>query len=288
MAISQVEAQELKANVTVNAPQLTIIDRRVMDEFETVVSDYLNNTRFTDEVYEPEERIACNVTFTVSSETNEREFTVELLIQASRPVFGSDYSTTLINYLDKPARIQYEQYQPIEFAQNSFTSSLSSLLTFYAYIIIGMDKDSFSPMGGETYFREAENIVNLLPNNVTASDRDWTNSGSQRSRFRLLQEILNPRARPYRQMIYQYHRKGLDVMSSDPVAGRTVMAQSMENLRDVHSDIPNSLLINNFTASKSQEIVDVFVVAPQTQRTGLYQLLSTVDPSKLGTFRDLR
>jgi len=283
-----VQAQELRATVTVNAPQLTIIDRKVIDEFETVVTDYLNNTRFTDEVYERDERIECNFTFSISSEKNEREFTAELLIQASRPVYGSDYSTTLINYLDKPAKIQYEQFQPIEFAQNSFTSSLSSLLTFYAYLVIGLDSDPFAPRAGEPYFREAENIVNLLPSGVTGNDKEWTNSGGQRSRFRLMQELLNPRARPYRQMAYQYHRKGLDVMANDAVAGRTVMAQSIENLRDVHSDIPNSLLINIFTASKSQELIDVFVASPPAERKAVYQVLSTVDPAKLNKFRTLR
>ncbi len=288
LASIPVQAQELRATVTVNAPQLTIIDRKVINEFETVVTDYLNNTRFTDEVYEQEERIDCNFTFTISSETNEREFTAELLIQASRPVYGSDYSTTLINYLDKPAKIQYEQFQPIEFAQNSYTSSLSSLLTFYANIIIGVDKDSFAPMSGEPFYREAENVVNLLPSGVTSNDNGWTNSGGQRTRFRLLQELLNPRARPYRQMSYDYHRKGLDLMESDPVAGRTVMAQSIEKLRDVHSDIPNSLLINIFTASKSQELIEVFSASPPTERKAVYQVLSTVDPAKLNTFRTLR
>jgi len=282
------QAQELRATVTVNAPQLTIIDRKVINEFETVVTDYLNNTRFTDEDYEREERIECNFTFSISSETNEREFNAELLIQSSRPVYGSDYSTTLINYLDKPAKIQYEQYQPIEYAKNSFTSSLSSLLTFYANIIIGLDKDTFAPMAGEPFYREAENVVNLIPSSVTGGDKEWTNSGGQRSRFRLMQELLNPRARPYRQMAYQYHRKGLDVMSGDAIAGRTVMAQSLENLRDVHSDIPNSLLINIFTASKTQELIDVFSASPPAERKAIYQLLSTVDPAKLNQFRTLR
>jgi len=283
-----VKAQELRAIVTINAPQLTIIDRKVINEFETVVTDYLNNTRFTDEFYEPEERISCNFTFSITSETNEREFNADLLIQASRPVYGSDYSTTLINYLDKPAKIQYEQYQPIEFAKNSFTSSLSSLLTFYANLIIGLDKDSFAPMAGEPFYREAEQVVNLLPSGVVGNDNGWTNSGGQRSRFRLMQELLNPRARPYRQLSYQYHRKGLDVMSSDAVAGRTVMAKGLENLRDVHSDIPNSLLINIFTASKEQELIDVFSASPPAERKAVYQVLSTVDPAKLNKFRVLR
>jgi hypothetical protein len=282
------QAQELRAIVTINAPQLTIIDRKVINEFEKVVTSYLNNTRFTDEFFEPEERIDCNFTFTISSETNEREFTAELLIQSSRPVFGSDYSSTLINYLDKPAKIQYEEFQPIEFNQNSFTSSLSSLLTFYAYLIIGVDADTYAPLAGEEYYRQAENVVTLLPAAVINNDNAWTNSGGQRTRFRLLLELLNPRARPYRQLLYDYHRKGLDVLESDPVAGRTVMAQSIENLRDVHSDIPNSILINIFTASKSQELIDVFTASPPTERKAVYQVLSTVDPAKLNVFRTLR
>jgi len=143
-------------------------------------------------------------------------------------------------------------------------------------------------MEGEQTYREAENVVKLLPSSVTGTDTEWSNSGGQRSRFRLMQELLNPRARPYRQLSYQYHRMGLDVMSSDAVAGRTVMAKSLENLRDVHSDIPNSLLINIFTASKSQELVDVFSASPPMERKAVYQVLSTVDPAKLNQFRVLR
>ena len=281
-------AQELNANVTVNAPNLTIIDRKVMDEFETSVRDFLNNTKFTDEVYEPDERITCNFTFSVTGETNERQFNVDLLIQSGRPVYNSDYTSTLINYLDKPAVIQYEQFQPLEYNRNGYTTPLVALLSFYVHVIVGMDRESFAPMGGEPFFRQAEQIMSTIPPALAQLDKSWGNSGGQRSRYRLLQEILNPRARPYRQMMYDYHRQGLDVMAGDAVAGRAVMGTALEQLKKVRSDIPNSILISNFSSAKSQEIVEVFLPAPPTQRQSAYQVMASIDPSNINKFRVLR
>ena len=163
-----------------------------------------------------------------------------------------------------------------------------SFLNFYAYIIIGMDKDSFAPMGGTDYFRAAEATVTILPPAVINSDKEWTNRGRQRSRFRLLQELLNPRARPYRQMMYDYHRQGIDMMAQDPVAGRAVMSIAMEKLKEVRSDVPNSILLANFSSAKTQEVVDVFLASPPTERKAAYTVMSTIDPANINKFRVLR
>ena len=288
ICISTAIAQELNATVTVNAPQLTLIDPQVIEEFETSVSTFLNSTRFSEEVYEDDERITTNFTFTITQETNESEFVAELLVQSARPVYGSDYQTTLINWLDKPAVIQYEQFQPLEYSKTTYTTSLVALLTFYANIIIGMDKDSFAPLAGEPYYRQAEQVMAVIPPAVVNRDKSWGRSGGQRSRYRFLTEILNPRARPYRQMLYDYHRQGIDVMNEDAVAGRAVMGSSIENLRDVRSDIPSSLLINNFTSAKTQELLDVFLPAPPTQRKAVYAVVAEIDPSNINKFRKLR
>ncbi len=286
--LQSAHAQELNATVTVNAIQLTIFDPAVIEEFEEAVSNFLNNTQFSEQQYEPEERITANFTFTITSEVSETQFLAEMLVQSARPVYGSDYQSTLINYLDKPAVIEYEQYQPLEFSQNTFTTQLVALLSFYANIIIGMDKDSFAPMAGETAFRRAEQIMSTIPPAVSGRDKSWSNSGNQRSRYRLMQEILNPRARPYRQLMYDYHRQGIDLMSADPVAGRVVMGASLENLNKLRSDVPNSLLISNFSSAKTEEIIDVFLPAPVAERRAAYQILANVDPSNINKFRMLR
>jgi len=281
-------AQELNATVTVNAPQLTIIDPKVIEEFETSVQTFLNTTRFTEEVYETDERITTNFTFSIVQESSENEFIAELLVQSARPVYGSDYKTTLINWLDKPAVIQYEQFQPLEYSRTTYTSSLVALLTFYANIVIGMDKDSFAPLAGEPYFRQAEQVMAVIPQGFVGRDKAWSPSGGQRSRYRLLTEILNPRARAYRQLIYDYHRQGIDVMAEDAVAGRAVMGAALENLRKVRSDIPSSLLITNFTSSKSQELIDVFLPAPPVERKAVYAIVAEIDPANINKFRMLR
>ena len=289
-ALAPAAAQELRAQVTVNAPQLTIIPPEVIQEFEENVEQFLNQTRFTDEEYEDFERIGCNFTFSIGAggELSETRFNAQLLVQSTRPVYGADYQTTLMNFQDDPALVQYEQYQPIEYNGDVFTSSLAALLSFYANVIIGMDKDSFSPMGGEQYYRRAESIVATLPGGVVSEDQGWTNEAGRNTRYRLLLELLNPRARPYRQMLYDYHRLGLDVMAADPVAGRAVLGASLTGLESVHSDIPNTVLIPIFSAAKSQELLEVYAVAPQAERQAAYKVLSSVDPGNINKFRALR
>lgn len=289
-ALAPAAAQELRARVTVNAPQLTLIPPEVIGEFEENVRDFLNQTRFTDDEYEDFERIECNFTFSIGGggEISETRFNAQLLVQSTRPVYGADYQTTLINYLDDPVLVEYEQYQPLEYNGDQFTSSLVALLSFYAHVVIGMDKDSFAPLAGEELYRRAEAIVSAIPAGVVAQDAGWTNESGRGTRYRLLLDLLNPRARPYRQMLYDYHRLGLDAMAADPVAGRAVLGESLTNLEDVHSDIPNTALITNFSAAKSQELLEVYAQAPQAERQAAYKVLSSVDPGNINRFRALR
>ena len=286
-APASLSAQELRAQVTVNAPNLTIIPRAVMTEFENVVTEFLNQTQFTELEYEDEERIECNFTFTVSQEIDERQFQVDLLVQSARPVFGSDYQTTLINWSDQNALIQYEQYQPLEYSELTFTTPLVSLLSFYAHVIIANDQDSFAPMGGTDTYERAEQIVNALPNSVTVADQKWTNR-VQRSRFNLLSEYLNPRARTYRQLLYDYHRRGLDVMSTDPIAARAVMSQSLATLEKVRSDIPNSLLLSIFSSAKTEELLSVYGPATPQERQAVYAVMTSIDPINVSKLRGIR
>ncbi len=287
LGTTQLRAQELRATVTVNALQLQIIDPQVIKEFENVVREFLNQTQFTQERYENEERIDCNFTFTINREVNARVFEVDLLIQSSRPVFGSDYKSTLINFSDQGTIIEYEQYQPLDYSEQSYTTSLVALLSFYAHVIIATDKDTFAPLGGTSFYEAADRIVTTLPNNVTSQDPGWT-INRQRSRLNLLREYQNPRARTYRQLLYDYHRRGLDVMGSDPIAGRTVMARSLANLEKVRSDIPNSLLLSIFSSSKTEELLSVFAPAPQAERSNVYAVMTSIDPVNVTKLRAIR
>ena len=286
-APTSLPAQELLAQVTVNAPNLVTIPRATMTEFENVVTEFLNNTQFTELEYEEEERIECNFTFTVTQEIDERQFQVDLLIQSARPVFGTDYQSTLINWSDANALIQYEQYQPLEYSELTFTTPLVSLLSFYAHLIIATDQDSFAPMGGTDTYQRAEQIIAALPNNVTAADKKWTNQ-IQRSRFSLLREYLNPRARTYRQLLYDYHRRGLDVMGTDPIAGRATMSQSLATLEKIRSDIPNSLLLSIFSSSKTEELLSVYAPATPQERQAVYAVMTSIDPINVTKLRGIR
>ncbi len=287
LGAGQLRAQELRAVITVNSGNASTIPPESIKEFEQTVQSFFNDTRFTDVEYEEDERIDCNITFTIT-EDSENQFVADVLVQQSRPVYGSDYQTTLFNYLDKGTVVIYQQFGNIEFSRENYTSAVSSLLTFYAYLFIANDMDTFSPFGGEEYYKLAELVMNNVPNDVSAVDKAWNNNSNPRSRFSLLQELRNPRARPYRQMMYDYHRLGLDVMGGDAVAGRAVMAKSLEQLNEVRSDIPNSALLSIFSSSKAQEIVDVFVAAPQNEKQIAYSVMAAIDPANINKFSAIR
>ena len=204
MALAQ---GELNANVRISTPQLQKNDRRVFDQLETSLRDFLNNTKWTQETFEQEERIECNFILTISEEADNNLFRAELAVQATRPVYGSGYKTALLSHLDKDVVFTYEQNQPIEFLPDATDNqNLPALLAFYAYIILGLDYDSFSLYGGDPYLLTAQQIVTNIQNSSTNNTPGWrpADGGKNRNRYWIIENLLNPRVKPYRAAMYNY------------------------------------------------------------------------------------
>jgi len=287
LSLSLSQAQELLVNVKVVAPNLTTTDPVIFQNLEVAIREFYNNTRWTSDAFEPEEKINANVQLTILEELGNNAFSGEIIVQANRPVYNSSYNTPMISLIDNRVSFSYLDRQPIEKSDNRFTDNLSSILTYYAYIILGFDYDSFSENGGEAYFRQAENTLNSVP--TSFQGEGWSNAGNNvRNRFTLLENLFNPRMRDFRSAFYDYHIKSLDAMSDDSDKARAIMLACMNSIRGVNTSYPNSMLLNLFIDTKRDEILEIFKVADRVQKTQVYTTLTRIDPSNASKYGILR
>jgi len=277
-------AQELNVTVRVNA-QKAQADPQVFKSLENSIQEFMNTQKWTEDEFEQNERIEVNMQITINQELSPTSFDAELQIQAIRPVFNSDYQTPLITHLDKSVRFNFEAYQPIDFQENAYTDNLSHILAFYAYTILGLDYDSFSPYGGEKNFQKAQNLINVFPANQSSSFPGWTSQGAKQSRYWLMESLLNPSVRPFREAMYTYHRQALDLMYDDVDAGKAVMMQVLETVGQVNNKYLNAMIMKVFANTKGSEIIDIFKVAPRQQKTRIYAIMSKVDPANSSKYR---
>ncbi|HMQ48179.1 MAG TPA: DUF4835 family protein [Saprospiraceae bacterium] len=289
LALHALQAQELNVNVKINTLKLQTADPRIFQTLEGAIMEFMNNQKWTDDEFEPEERINANLVLTIQEEISVTSFKAELAVQASRPVYGAEYETPLFNHIDKNVTFTYEQYQPLQFSKNRYNDNLSSILAFYAHMILGYDYDSFSPFGGDSYFQAAQDIVNNVPEGEAEVYPGWRPLNSNnRNRYWLAENMLSPRVRPFRQAWYDYHRQGLDVASSNFTTGRAVIAACMDQLQLVDKDYPNSMIIQVFTDTKSQEIVDIFTNGTIQEQNKVIQIMSRLDAVNAAKYRGMK
>ncbi|RMG76639.1 MAG: DUF4835 family protein [Bacteroidetes bacterium] len=282
------QAQELKVNVTINTPKLQTADESVFEDLEKEITEFLNNQKWTNDVFEEDERIKTEIVLTISEELSQTSFKAEMSIQSVRPVYGSNYETALLTHQDKDIVFTYNQFQPLEYTENVFTDNLTAILAFYAYIVIGMDYDSFSPFGGEPYFQKAQDIVNNIPPTIASQVPGWRSTDSNRNRYWIVENLLTPRTRPYRQAMYDYHRQGLDVMHKDVSAGLAMMTNAIEQIGEVNRNYPNAMIIQMFANAKRSEIIEIFKGASSQQLEKVISVMQRADPSNASEYRKLR
>lgn len=283
------QAQEFQAKVNINTPKLQVADPKIFNTLKSSIRDMLSNTKWTEDVFEQSERIQLTVTLNITEELSATSFRADLAIQAVRPVFNSSYETVIFAYQDQDVKFTYEEYQPVEFSKNVFTDNLSAILGFYAYAILGVDYDSFSELGGDEYFQEAQNIVSTVPSNVAQSAGGWTSiEAGQRNRYWLIENTLNPRMIPYRKAMYLYHRGGLDRMSDDSATGITACATAITQIAEAHKAYRNSMIIQIFAQTKVNEILQIFVGADNAQKQRVYKAMLQIDAANASKYNVLR
>ncbi len=288
LVIQGLWAQELNATVKINIQKLQTVDPKVFTTLEQTIKEFVNSQKWTDDFFEIEERINCNIQLTIQEELSPTAFKAELAIQASRPIYNSSEETVLFNHIDRDITFAYEQFQPLIFSRNAYNDNLSHVLAFYAYIILGMDYDSFAPFGGDPYFQAAQDIVNSVPQAAASANKGWRSLDGNRNRFWIIENILSPRVRPYRQAIYDYHRTALDIMANDPAKGRQIIAQALEKIADVNQSYPNSMIVQMFNNTKSQEIVEIFKGGTLAEQDKVIQVMSRVDPANASKYREIK
>ncbi len=281
-------SQELNFTVRVNYQKRQIVDPKVYQALENSIRDFLNAQRWTEDLFNPEERINCNLLLTIQEELSQTQFRADLAISATRPVYGSDYETTLINHLDKQVTFDYEQFLPIIYSENTFTNNLSAILSFYVFIILGYDYDSFSPYGGEPHFQKAQAVLNNVPQGAAAFYGGWQSTDGNRNRFFIIQNMLDPRMRDYRRAWYDYHRLGLDVMYENPSAGQNVLLKSLELLEKTNVVFRNTMVLQMFNNAKAEEIIQVFRGAPRELGNKVIQIMSQIDAANLDRYKRIR
>lgn len=285
-------AQELRVNVTVNANQITGTDKKVFTTLQKSLMEFLNGRRWGDDVYTPAERIECNFLLNVTGDLGSNSYKATLTVQATRPVYNAGYVSSLLNMQDNNVVFRYVEFQPLEFSDNRVTgndpiaSNLTAILAYYSYIILGLDADSFSPRGGDDFFKKALNIVNNAPDGKDVSG--WKPFEGNRNRYWLQDNLLNVKFARFHDVMYQYHRQGLDVMYDDMNKGRGAILNCLNMMYAIYQDIPNSMLMAVFFTSKSDELQKIFSKAPPQEKSRAVQLLSQMDVTNAVKYQQMK
>lgn len=270
-------AQELNCNVQVLAPNLqNSADKKILATLQQSVFEFMNNRKWTNDIFQQGERIECSIVISVTEKPSADEYKGTIQVQARRPIFKSSYHSLLMNVLDKNFSFKYIEYQPMEFSESVFMSNLTSVLAYYAYIIIGNDYDSYSLEGGSPYFQKAQTIV---ANAQNTNDRGWKSFEDNQNRYWIVENILNSLFKPMRECMYKYHRLGFDAMAEDLSAGRAMVLQSLLLLKKVHEFKPSSYSMQLFFLAKADEIVNLFTQAEPAEKTKVMELLNEIDPA---------
>lgn len=276
-------AQELNCNVVVNAQLTGNENNQVFKTLERQLTEFVNNTQWTNKTFKAQERIDCGLIITINSYNNDL-FQGTLQIQSTRPIYGSTYATPIYNFNDKDFGFQYLEFQNFIYNPNQFESNLISVITYHIYMMLGLDADTFAPNGGQEYYKQAQTILNYSQQN---NAKGWKLEDGQQTRFILIDNILSETFKEFRTVMYDYHRNGLDEMSSDAKKGKQAIADAVENLKAMNSRRPNSFLLRVFFDAKSDEIQQIFSGGPSVNVADLISTLTRIAPMHANKWRKI-
>ncbi|MEM9897501.1 MAG: DUF4835 family protein [Bacteroidota bacterium] len=281
---ASVLGQELNCRVVVNAEQIQITERAIFTEMETEFALFLNTEKWTEDEFLEEEVINANLVINISEMPSIGSFQASAQVLVGRPVYGTDLQTVILNFADRDFIFNYVQSQPIRFNPNAFTDNLTSLLAYYAYIILGFDYDSFSDLGGNPHFDKAFEIVN---NAQQSNFPGWQQFSNLRNRYWLIDNLRNPQLEPIRKATYTYHRLGLDLMLEEREEAEKNILAALSTVQKVNKTVPRAVVTLAFMDAKASEIASIFQESPISRRRQAYTILNNIDPSKSDQFKSL-
>ena len=270
-------AQELNFKVTINADQIQTTDRAVFKDMERAFANFLNTRKWTNDSYSIHEKINCTLFLNITKMPSIGNFAANAQITSARPIYNSNYETVVLNFADREWEFEYIESLPLEYNDNTYVSNLTSMLAFYAYIVLGMDYDSFSELGGTSFIQKALIVVN----NAQSSNRiGWDAMSSNRNRYALVENLNNPQMVDLRKNTYQYHRMALDTFDKTPDQSREIILDVLKNVKKVWTIYPSNIFVVSFLDSKATELVNIFSEGSLAVRREAYDILMTIDPKR--------
>jgi len=274
-------AQELNCDVIINADQIQTTDRMVFQDMETAIENFMNGRNWTTDEFKPEERIKCSLSINLVEMPSIGSFKATVQIRSSRPIYNTNYESIIFNFADRDWAFTYVESMPLEFNQNSYTSNLTSMLAFYAYVIIGLDYDTFGDLSGEPYYQIAQVIVN---NAAQSNFPGWNGLESTRNRFSLIEDLINQQMQTLRSGLYKYHRLGLDLFEEEPDAARKAVLEVLQSIKVIKARYPGSIFVISFFDAKTDELVNIFDQASMQDKRKAYNLLVELNPNKTDVY----
>jgi len=279
---SKVYAQELSATVTINTQQIEASFRSRFETLRTDLEEFINGHQWTNAQFSRNERIQCTFALTINEMASEDLYKASITVQARRPVYNSSYQTILVNWRDDEVSLPYQEGQNLNYNEFALDNELIALVAYYSYLVIGLDFDSFSPEGGETYFRRCENIISQMQN---ADGRGWKAFDSKTNRHAIISALLDQGQQSYRSLWYTYHRLGLDAMTQAVDKGRKQITDALPLLKTVRSSDPMTPLLNLFVNAKQEELKNIYSKVSKQEQKSMEDLLSDLFPTYRWEFK---
>lgn len=272
----RVTAQELEAKVVVNHSKIQGTNTSVFTTLQEAMTEFINTRKWSNAQYTTREKIVCSFNLIVNEYSDDGRFGCSLMVQANRPVYNASYNTTVFNFNDNAVDFNYIEHDKLEFSDDIVDNNLTAVLAYYAYLIIGLDMDTFAPRGGTDVLNKAENVVN---NAQMLGEDGWKAFGDSKNRHALINDYMNGAMEPYRQLFYDYHRKGLDEMTQNAERGRSNITTSLALLEKAKQDKPMSVLPQLFTEIKKDELINVYSKGTSKEKEEVNRILCLVNPS---------
>jgi hypothetical protein len=278
-------AQEIKATVQVIAPSLQLNNKQLLLTLQNAIQQFINTRKWTDDAFDAREKIEMSLFFEVKKISSSSEFVATLQVQSTRPVYGSGYKTTVFSFNDEDVAFAYREFEPLDFQENQNVNDLTSLVAFYINLALGYDYDSFGELGGSTYFQKAQNIASLMQGKPGWNQGDGK---GQRNRFNLAEGSNNVRFLAVRKLTYNYHRKGLDLMSENPDNARAAVTSALIGLEELNSISPNNLLTRVFFSTKWSELIEIYKAATVPEKNNILELLRKLDSQNSNRYEKIK
>ncbi|MDG1529541.1 MAG: DUF4835 family protein [Polaribacter sp.] len=276
-AFTTTNAQEINALITVNSDQISGSNKQVFTTLQTSITEFINQTKWTDKNFKPQERVNCAFTITINKQANSNRFEASLQIQAARPVYGTSYTTPIINISDSDFNFKYDEFQPFNYNENSFESNLISTIVFYVHVILGVDADTFKLNGGDSYYKKAKDVMLLAQQSGGAG---WQDQVGQQNRFTLIDNLTSTKLTTFKNIVYNYHRLGMDVFSKDKGKAKSTIERSVLQLESLYNKVIGNQIIRFFLDAKADEIATMFSDGPRTSNASRMQtLLQRISPT---------